>query len=122
MPYEVAGQSTAQVRYVDEQGVTHWVQSADMVPEQYRAKAATPQLPAVRLKGTQGPAEYTGSSSPRTPRSTSASYSRRVNRAVRTCEGLPAFTSLTVARHTWPVNGLVWIHVGCTTATAGVVL
>jgi len=38
----VAGQSAAQVRFVGEQGATHWVGSAEMVPEMYRQGAATP--------------------------------------------------------------------------------
>ena len=41
----VAGQSTAQVRYVDEKGNSHWVGSEAQVPEQYRDKATTPALP-----------------------------------------------------------------------------
>lgn len=38
----VAGQSAAQVRYVDDKGQSHWVQSEAQVPEKYRQGAATP--------------------------------------------------------------------------------
>jgi len=37
----VAGQSIAQVRYVDEKGNSHWVGSEAQVPEQYRDKAGS---------------------------------------------------------------------------------
>ncbi|SRR5712692_3400565 len=43
----VAGQSAAQVRYVDDKGQSHWVQSEAQVPEQYKGKVATPSLPPV---------------------------------------------------------------------------
>ncbi len=56
-----AGQSSAQVKYVDEQGNTHYVQSDSMVPEQYRAKAKPiGPLPTVRAEGAQGGRPYTG--------------------------------------------------------------
>jgi hypothetical protein len=58
----VAGQSSAQVKYVDEQGNTHYVGSEQLIPEQYRAKAkAIGPLPSVRVGGQQGGAPYTGS-------------------------------------------------------------
>jgi hypothetical protein len=43
-----AGQSSAQVRYVDEQGNPHWVQGPDQVPERYRGKVTSPPLPKLR--------------------------------------------------------------------------
>ncbi|HEV8531354.1 MAG TPA: hypothetical protein VGT00_08055 [Methylomirabilota bacterium] len=56
-----AGQSSAQVKYVDEQGNTHYVQLDSMVPEQYRAKAKPiGRLPTVRAEGAQGGRPYTG--------------------------------------------------------------
>jgi len=53
----------AQVRYVDEQGGTHWAQSADLVPEKYRAAATRPTLPSVSYKGEQGGAFVPGGGS-----------------------------------------------------------
>jgi hypothetical protein len=47
-----AGQSSAQVKYVDEKGNSHWVQSEDEVPERYRGKAATPNLPMIPFKSS----------------------------------------------------------------------
>ncbi len=37
----------AQMRYVDDRGQTHWVQSPDQIPPQYRGQADSPQLPAM---------------------------------------------------------------------------
>jgi hypothetical protein len=42
------------VKYVDTQGVTHYVGSVDQVPERYRARATTPPVNA-RSNGTGGP-------------------------------------------------------------------
>jgi hypothetical protein len=68
-----AGQSSAQVKYVDEAGNTHYAQSEAMVPEQYRAKTkAVGALPSVMMPGAQGGAPYTGSSG--------SSYSRGSSR------------------------------------------
>src|SRR5260370_23287937 len=39
----IAGQSAAQVRYVDETGGVHWAQSAEQIPEKYRGKASAPE-------------------------------------------------------------------------------
>ena len=48
----VAGPTSAQVKYVDEAGVTHYAQSEWMVPERYRAKAKRPgPLPFVSVSG-----------------------------------------------------------------------
>jgi len=48
----VAGPTSAQVKYVDEAGVTHYAQSEWMVPERYRAKAKRPgSLPFVSVSG-----------------------------------------------------------------------
>ena len=48
----VAGPTSAQVKYVDESGVTHYAQSEWMVPERYRAKAKRPSsLPFVSVSG-----------------------------------------------------------------------
>src|SRR5260370_41099059 len=38
------GAASAQVRYVDGQGVVHWVQSLDQVPPEYRGQGQ-PRLP-----------------------------------------------------------------------------
>jgi hypothetical protein len=42
-----AGQSSAQVKYVDENGNSHWVQSESQVPERYQGKATKPNLPTI---------------------------------------------------------------------------
>src|SRR3990172_5536504 len=39
--------AVAQVRYVDEKGVPHWVSSPDEVPQQYRNTATNPRLPEI---------------------------------------------------------------------------
>jgi hypothetical protein len=51
----VAGRSAAQpVRYVDENGSTHYAQNESMVPEQYRGKLqGLGNLPTVRVEGSQ---------------------------------------------------------------------
>lgn len=41
--------AAAQIRYVDDQGLAHWVQSPTQVPEKYKAKSSTPTLPNVDL-------------------------------------------------------------------------
>jgi hypothetical protein len=38
----LAGVAVAQVKYMDDKGQSHWVQSADQVPKQYRQRASTP--------------------------------------------------------------------------------
>ncbi len=43
-------QAEAQMRYVDEKGVTHWVSSEEQIPPQYRNKAEAPGLPSVNLR------------------------------------------------------------------------
>jgi len=48
----VAGPTLAQVKYVDDAGVTHYAQSELMVPERYRAKARRlGSLPFVSVSG-----------------------------------------------------------------------
>src|SRR5712692_7822641 len=42
----------AQVRYKDSEGVTHWVNSKDEVPEQYRAGAVGGPVPRAKPSGT----------------------------------------------------------------------
>ena len=50
-----AGQSSAQVKYVDENGNSHWVQSENQVPERYQGKATKPDLPMIlQGDGTAG--------------------------------------------------------------------
>jgi hypothetical protein len=56
-----AGPSFGQVKYLDEAGNTHYVQSDSMVPEQYRAKTkAVGPLPSVSTPGAQGGRPYSG--------------------------------------------------------------
>ena len=51
----VVGIASAQpYRYVDEQGVPHWVQSLDQIPEHYRDKSGAPRLPSVDTKQGRG--------------------------------------------------------------------
>lgn len=69
----VAGQSAAQVRYVDEQGNAHWAQSSDLVPEKYRAAATLPVLPSVTYKGAQGGAVVPGGGTSYSPSSSRGS-------------------------------------------------
>jgi hypothetical protein len=48
-----AGKSFGQLKYVDEAGTSHYVQSEAMVPEQYRAKTkSVGSLPSVNLSGS----------------------------------------------------------------------
>ena len=50
--------AVAQVRYVDEKGVPHWVSSPDEVPQQYRNTATNPRLPEINPQkggGRSGP-------------------------------------------------------------------
>jgi len=57
----VAGPTSAQVKYVDEAGVTHYAQSEWMVPERYRAKAKRlGSLPSVSLSGPMQGGSYGG--------------------------------------------------------------
>lgn len=55
----------AQVRYVDEDGVAHWVASEAAVPEQYRSQATRPPLPAG--PSTTAPAASAPPSAPTPP-------------------------------------------------------
>jgi hypothetical protein len=43
----VAGQAEAQVKYTDERGNSHWVQSEGQVPDWYQGKGTKPDLPTV---------------------------------------------------------------------------
>jgi len=43
----LVGVAEAQVKYVDDKGATHWVQSVQSIPEQYRDNAAKPSLNAL---------------------------------------------------------------------------
>lgn len=57
----LAGPVSAQVKYVDEAGITHYAQTESMVPERYRPKAKpVRRLPPVRTPGAQGGAEWSG--------------------------------------------------------------
>ena len=50
--FVVVEPTSAQVKYIDEAGVTHYTQSEWMVPERYRAKAKRPgSLPFVSVSG-----------------------------------------------------------------------
>jgi len=57
----VAGPTSAQVKYVDETGATHYAQSEWMVPERYRAKAKRlGSLPFVSVSGPMQGGSYGG--------------------------------------------------------------
>ena len=57
----VAGPTSAQVKYVDEAGVTHYAQSESMVPERYRTKAKRlGSLPSVSVSGPMQGGSYGG--------------------------------------------------------------
>jgi hypothetical protein len=45
----------AQIRYIDKDGVTHWVQHPDQVPPEYREKVEMPRLPSMGGSGSGGP-------------------------------------------------------------------
>lgn len=47
-----AGTAVAQVRYVDKDGVAHWVQSAEQVPPEYR-RQQQPPLPSIIIDGSE---------------------------------------------------------------------
>ena len=50
--------SIAQIKYVDEAGVPHWVQTIDQVPEKYRSSVGKPPLPMI-LQGDKAAAKGT---------------------------------------------------------------
>ena len=61
----VAGPTSAQVKYVDEAGATHYAQSEWMVPERYRTKAK--RLGSLPFVSVSGPMQGGGSSSGLSP-------------------------------------------------------
>jgi len=50
----------AQYRYVDDQGVVHWVQSPNQIPRAYRDKIEQPKLPEIDAGKGEDPAARTG--------------------------------------------------------------
>ena len=52
----VAAPAPAQLRYVDSQGVVHWVQSQNQIPPEYREKAEQPKLPDIDATKGEDPA------------------------------------------------------------------
>ncbi len=48
-----AAASYAQVRYLDDNGVTHWVQTPEQIPPQYRGRETTPGLPEIQTESPQ---------------------------------------------------------------------
>jgi len=63
----LAGSVSAQVRYVDDTGGVHWVQSESQVPEQYRGRADTrlPSVPSVPPAGCRAATDRAKADSPR---------------------------------------------------------
>ena len=63
----LAATVSAQVRYVDETGGVHWVQSESQVPVQYRGRADTrlPSVPSMPQAGHRAPADRAKADSPR---------------------------------------------------------
>ena len=63
----LAGSVSAQVRYVDDTGGVHWVQSESQVPEQYRGRADTrlPSVPSVPPAGGRAATDRAKADPPR---------------------------------------------------------
>lgn len=51
----LASHAEAQFRYVDKDGVSHWVQTQDQVPPEYRGKIEQPKLPGTEVSKGGGP-------------------------------------------------------------------
>jgi hypothetical protein len=72
-----ASHAEAQVRYVDKNGVTHWVQTPEQVPPEYRGRIDQPRLPGIDVSKGED----------------SAARARRMLGPVRMLRGMTEYTT-----------------------------